>query len=200
MKKIISPIGIPKVPFQESNATQAKWIDIYTRLYKERIVFLFQLLDDEFINQLVVTLLYLDSEDSEKSIYFYINSVGGSLIGGIALYDIMQYITSDVTTVCMGIASSISSFILANGTYHNRMMLPHSRILLHHPLTEYYGQASDVIIESENLLRMRRLISKIYLEHTNQTLSRIARDIDRDCFLSSREAKNYGLIDIIIAS
>lgn len=198
MMKIVSPIGIPRVPFQDVHDSSPSWIDIYSRLYKERILFLFQLLDEDFINQMVATLLYLDFEDKGKPLYFYINSVGGSLLGGITLYDMMQYIRSDVITLCMGIASSVSSLILANGKYPKRMILPHSRVILHQPMTEYYGQASDIIIESEGMLRLRRLLSKIYIEHTTQTLTRIARDIDRDCFLSSREAKNYGLVDEIL--
>ncbi|AGY61411.1 ATP-dependent Clp protease proteolytic subunit (plastid) [Lotharella oceanica] len=200
MRKIISPIGIPKVPFQDFNDTAPRWIDIYSRLYKERILFLFQMLDEDFINQMIATLLYLDFESQKKPIFFYINSIGGSLMSGITLYDIMQYIKSDIITLCMGMASSISSLILANGKYGKRMILPHSRIILHQPMNEYYGQASDLVIESESMSRLRRLLGKIYIEHTTQTLSRISRDIDRDCFLSSREAKNYGIVDEILSS
>ena len=200
MRKIISPIGIPKVPFQDFGDTTPRWIDIYSRLYKERILFLFQLLDEDFVNQMIATLLYLDFEGHKKPIFFYINSIGGSLMGGIALYDMMQYIISDVITLCMGLASSVSSLILANGKYRRRMILPHSRIILHQPMNEYYGQASDLVIESESMSRLRRLLGKIYIEHTTQTLSRISRDIDRDCFLSSREARNYGIVDEILGS
>ena len=200
MRKIISPIGIPKVPFQDVGDSNPIWIDIYSRLYRERILFLFQILDDDFINQLVAALLYLDYEGHKKPIFFYINSIGGSLISGITLYDMMQYIKSDVITLCMGLASSISSLILANGKYGKRMILPHSRIILHQPITEYYGQASDLVIESETMSRLRRLLGKLYIEHSTQTLSRISRDIDRDCFLSSREAMNYGLVDEILGS
>ena len=198
MRKIISPIGIPKVPFQDVNDTTPQWVDIYSRLYKERILLLFQVLDDDFVNQMIATLFYLDFDNQKKPIYFYINSIGGSLMGGIAIYDLMQYIKSDVITVCMGVASSVSSLILANGKYPRRAILPHSRIILQESITQFYGQASDLVIESEVIIRLRKIIGKIYIEHTTQTLSRIARDLDRDCFLSSREAKNYGLVDEIL--
>lgn len=200
MKKVITPLGIPRVPFKGPNDNVPQWIDIYTRLYKERILFLFQLLDDDFINNMIAMLLYLDSEEQNESIYFYINSIGGSITSGIGLYDTMNYINSDIVTLCIGIASSISSLILSSGKYTKRMVLPHSRIMLHQPESQCYGQASDILIESEQILKLRRLLGKLYLQHTNQTLSRIAKDLDRECFLSSREAKNYGIVDHILTN
>ena len=201
MKKVISPIGVPRVPFQQSPESDVQWIDIYSRLYIERILFIFFVLDENIVNQLIASLFYLNYADNRKEmneISLYINSIGGSLLGGITLYDVMQYIKIDIMTTCMGVASSVSALILANGKYPKRKILPHSRVLLHQPTLESYGQASDVIIESEGLLRFRQLLGKIYIEHTTQTLSRIARDMDRDCFLSSREALNYGLVDQIL--
>lgn len=198
MIKTIAPIGIPKVLFQDRNDTVPQWIDIYTRLYKERILFLFELFDDDFVNEIIAMLLYLDSEDRKRPIFFYINSIGGSMSSGIALYDTMKYIKSEVITLCIGIASSISSLILSNGKSDRRMILPHSRVMLHQPKAESYGQASDILVESEEILRLRRLLGKIYIEQTNQSLSRIAKDIDRDCFFSSREALNYGIVDHIL--
>ena len=161
-------------------------------------MFLFELFDDNFVNELIATLLYLDSEEKKRPIFFYINSIGGSMSSGIALYDTMQYIKSDIITLCIGIASSISSLILSNGQPSRRMILPHSRIMLHQPKAEAYGQASDILVESEEILRLRRLLGKMYIERTNQSLSRVARDIDRDCFFSSREAMNYGIVDHIL--
>lgn len=198
MQKFDLPIGIPKVPYQDSSDNTIQWMDIYTRLYKERIIFLFQLIDDDFTNQLIAMLLYLDAEEKEEFIYFYINSIGGSIISGITLYDTMYYISSDIVTLCIGIASSISSLILASGREKKRLILPHSRVMLHQPETECYGQASDILLESEEILRLRRLLIKIYTEQIDQSISRISRDIDRDCFLSAREAKNYGIVDYIL--
>ena len=200
MHKICFPIGIPKVPYQDPYDNTIQWIDIYTRLYKERIIFLFQLIDDDFINQLIAMFLYLDSEEKEEYIYLYINSIGGSIISGITLYDTMYYVNSDIVTLCIGIASSISSLILASGKENKRLILPHSRIMLHQPETECYGQASDILLESEEILRLRRLLVKIYTEQMDQSISRLSRDIDRDCFLSAREAKNYGIVDYILTN
>ncbi|YP_778602.1 ATP-dependent Clp protease proteolytic subunit (plastid) [Bigelowiella natans] len=194
------PIGIPKVLFKESTDTTPQWVDIYTRLYKDRIIFLFQLLDDDFSNQIISMLLHLDSESKEELIYFYINSVGGSVLSGISIYDTMNFINSEIVTLCIGIASSISSLILANGKRTKRFILPHSRVLLHQPIMQVSGQASDILIESEEILRLRRILTKIYIENIDQTISRVARDIDRDCFLSSREAKNYGIVDYILTN
>ena len=197
-KKYIKPISIPKVPIRNSNDNSVQWVDIYTKLYQERILFLFQILDDEFINQMIAMLLYLNSESQVDPIYFYINSIGGSTISGIGLYDTISYINSELLTSCIGISSSISSLILTSGKPTKRMILPHSRVMIHQPESECYGQASDILIESEEILRLRRLLAKIYAEQTNQTLTRIAKDLDRDCFLSAREAKNYGLVDHIL--
>jgi ATP-dependent Clp protease protease subunit len=196
--KCIKPIKVPKVPHKDSKNDTTQLVDIYTKLYKERILFLFHILDDEIFNQTIAMLLYLNSENNTNSIYFYINSTGGSTISGLGLYDSMSYINSEILTCCVGISSSISSLILASGKMTKRMILPHSRVMIHQPEGECYGQASDLLIESEEILKLRRLLAKIYVEHTNQTLSKIAKDLDRDHFLSSREAKNYGLVDHIL--
>ncbi len=196
MNKRTIPIGIPEVPL--NNNDNSSWVDIYTKLYQERVIFLFQVLTDDFINQILASLLYFDFENNRKPIYFYINSNGGSLTSGLALYDMMNYIRSDIVTLCMGISSSISSLILSNGSDLKRLILPHSRVMLHQPEFRYYGQASDVLLESEEILRLRKLLGKLYSEKLNQTLNRIAKDIDYNCFLSSREAKSYGIIDQIV--
>jgi len=194
------PIGVPKVLFKESTNNTPQWVDIYTRLYKDRIIFLFQLLDDDFSNQIISMLLHLEMENKDELIYFYINSIGGSILSGISIYDTMNFINSEIVTLCIGIASSISSLILANGKRTKRFILPHSRVLLHQPIIQVSGQASDILIESEEILRLRRILTKTYIENIDQTISRVARDIDRDCFLSSREAKNYGIVDYILTS
>nr|YP_009240382.1 ATP-dependent Clp protease proteolytic subunit [Gymnochlora stellata]BAU62516.1 ATP-dependent Clp protease proteolytic subunit [Gymnochlora stellata] len=197
MKKCFLPIGVPEVPL-DTDPQQSKWIDIYTFLYNERILFLFQILDDNFINQLLASLLFFNYDNSKKAIYFYINSLGGSLISGLALYDMINYINSEIVTLCIGITSSISSLILATGTKSKRLILPHSRILLQQPETRYYGQVSDVLIETEEILRLRQLLCRLYIQKTSQTMSKIAKDMDYDCFLSSREAKKYGIVDHIL--
>ena len=198
MKKKFNIVGIPQVPLKIPGQSLPQWIDLYSRLYIERILFLFRIFDDDFINQIIGMLLYLNMESKKKPIYLYLNSNGGSINSGIALYDIIKYLNVNIISACMGFTASIASFILTTGTLKKRLALPHSRILLHQPETELYGQASDLLLASEELIRVRRIIAKIYVEHTSQCLTRIARDLDRNSFLSAREAKNYGIIDHII--
>ena len=152
-------------------------------------------LDDELANQLIGIMLYLNAEENTKDLYLYINSPGGSVTCGIAVYDIMNYIKSDVITLCVGTAASMASFILVGGTIGKRIAFPHSRIMIHQPEGGSQGQASEVLSESEEISRIRRQIGQIYAERTKQSLSQISRDLDRDQFLSASEAKLYGLID-----
>lgn len=187
------PIGVPKVPFRLPGEPTAQWVDLYNRLYRERVLFLCQDLDDELANQLIGIMLYLNAEETTKGFYIYINSLGGSVICGIGVYDTMNYVKADVTTICVGTAASMASFILAGGK--KRIALPHSRIMIHQPEGGSQGQASEVIFESEEVMRTRKQVGKIYAELTGQNLSRIARDMDRDQFMSAREAKEYGLVD-----
>jgi ATP-dependent Clp protease protease subunit len=189
------PIGIPKVPFRLPGDSTAQWIDLYNRLYRERVLFLCQDLDDELANQLIGIMLYLNAEEKSKGIYLYINSPGGSVTSGIALYDTMNYVKSEVTTICIGTAASMASFILAGGQIGKRLALPHARIMMHQPEGGAQGQASDVITECYEILRIRQQIGTIYAQRTNQPLSKISRDLDRDQFLSAKEAKAYGLVD-----
>jgi ATP-dependent Clp protease protease subunit len=189
------PIGIPKVPFRLPGDSTAQWVDLYNRLYRERVLFLCQDLDDELANQLIGIMLYLNAEEKSKGIYLYINSPGGSVTSGIALYDTMNYVKSEVTTICIGTAASMASFILAGGQTGKRLALPHSRIMMHQPEGGAQGQASDVINECYEILRIRQQIGTIYAQRTNQPLSKISRDLDRDQFLSAKEAKAYGLVD-----
>ena len=191
------PIGVPKVPFRLPGDPNAQWVDLYNRLYRERVLFLCQDLDDELSNQLIGIMLYLNAEEQLKDVYIYINSPGGSVTCGIAVYDIINYINSDVITLCVGTAASMASFILAGGTRGRRIAFPHSRIMIHQPEGGSQGQASEVVSESEEVIRIRRQVGKIYANRTGQSLSQVSRDMDRDQFMSAREAKEYGLVDYL---
>lgn len=189
------PIGVPKVPFRLPGEPDAQWVDLYNRLYRERVLFLCQDLNDELANQLIGIMLYLNAEESSKDVYIYINSPGGSVTCGIAVYDILNYIQLDVITLCVGTAASMASFILTGGSRGKRIAFPHSRIMIHQPEGGSQGQASEVVSESEEVVRIRRQVGKIYSSRTGQSLSRISKDMDRDQFMSAREAKEYGLVD-----
>ncbi|HEY9867082.1 MAG TPA: ATP-dependent Clp protease proteolytic subunit [Candidatus Obscuribacterales bacterium] len=192
------PIGIPSVPYRLPGSQYERWIDIYTRLGVERILFLGQEVTDSLANRIVAQMLYLDSEDSNKPIYLYINSPGGSVTAGMAIYDTMQYIKADVVTICVGLAASMGAFLLAAGTPGKRLALPHARIMIHQPLGGARGQATDIEIEAREILRIRSLLNDILVQRTGQTLAKIQKDTDRDYFLSAQEAKDYGLIDQVI--
>jgi ATP-dependent Clp protease protease subunit len=192
------PIGVPKVPYRMPGEQYTQWIDIYNRLYRERIIFLGRDIDDEIANQVIAVMLYLDSEDPGKDIYLYINSPGGMVTSGMAIYDTMQHIKSDVVTICVGLAASMGSFLLAAGTKEKRLALPHSRIMIHQPSGGTRGQATDIEIEAREILRIRHQLNNIYAERTGQPLSKIEKDMDRDFFMSAAEAMEYGLIDRVI--
>ncbi|ATS18733.1 ATP-dependent Clp protease proteolytic subunit [Parathermosynechococcus lividus] len=192
------PIGVPKVPYRMPGEPYTQWIDIYNRLYRERIIFLGKEVDDEIANQIVAVMLYLDSEDPGKDIMLYINSPGGSVTAGMAIYDTMQHIKSDVVTICVGLAASMGSFLLAAGTKGKRLALPHSRIMIHQPSGGTRGQATDIEIEAREILRVRRQLNELYAHHTGQPVEKIERDMDRDYFMSAEDAKAYGLIDQVI--
>jgi ATP-dependent Clp protease protease subunit len=168
-------------------------------MFRERIIFLFEEVDDGIANAIVAYLLYLDSDDQSKPIYLYINSPGGSVTAGMAIYDTMQHIKSDIITICVGCAASMGAFLLASGTKGKRLALPHSRIMIHQPLGGTgYRQATDIDIEAREILRIRRQLNDILVARTGQPLERIEKDTDRDYFLSAAEAKDYGLIDRVI--
>ncbi len=193
------PIGVPSVPYRLPGSPYERWIDIYTRLSQERIIFLGQEVTDGLANRIVAFLLYLDSEDNNKPIYLYINSPGGSVTAGMAIYDTMQHIKSDVITICVGLAASMGAFLLAAGTKGKRLALPHSRIMIHQPLGGTgRRQATDIEIEAKEILRIRHQLNEILAVRTGQTISKIEKDTDRDYFLSAAEAKEYGLIDRVI--
>ncbi len=192
------PIGVPKVPYKMPGDAYTQWIDIYNRLYRERIIFLGKEVDDEIANQIVAVMLYLDSEDPTKDIRLYINSPGGSVTAGMAIFDTMQHIKSDVTTICVGLAASMGSFLLMAGTKGKRFALPHSRIMIHQPMGGARGQATDIEIEAREIVRIKKQLNLEYATRTGQPIEKIERDMDRDYFLSAEEAKNYGLIDRVI--
>lgn len=192
------PIGVPSVPYRLPGSTYERWIDIYTRLSQERIIFLGQEVTDSLANRIVAYLLYLNSDDASKPIYIYINSPGGSVTAGMAIYDTMQYIKAEVVTICVGQAASMGAFLLAAGTKGKRLALPHARIMIHQPLGGTRGQATDIDIEAREILRVRQNLNEILANRTGQTIEKIQKDTDRDYFMSAQEAKEYGLIDQVI--
>ena len=194
------PIGTPSVPYRLPGSQMERWVDIYTRLGAERILFLGQEVNDGVANSLVAQMLYLDSEDSSKPIYLYINSPGGSVTAGLAIYDTMKYVKSDVVTICVGLAASMGAFLLSAGTKSKRLALPHSRIMIHQPLGgTSQRQASDIEIEAKEILRIKEMLNRAMSEMTGQPFEKIEKDTDRDYFLSAEEAKQYGLIDRVIS-
>ena len=173
--------------------------DIYSRLLKERIIFLGTAIDDVVANLVVAQILFLQSDDAEKDIYLYINSPGGSVTAGLAIYDTMQYVKPDVCTICMGQAASMGSVLLTAGTKGKRFALPNARIMIHQPWGGAQGTASDIHIQAQEILRMKEELNKILAKHSGQTLERIEKDADRDFFMSSKEAQEYGLVDQVIS-
>ncbi|MAI95581.1 MAG: ATP-dependent Clp protease proteolytic subunit [Synechococcus sp. MED650] len=194
------PIGTPSVPYRLPGSQMERWVDIYTRLGVERILFLGSEVNDGIANSLVAQMLYLDSEDSSKPIYLYINSPGGSVTAGLAIYDTIQYVKSEVVTICVGLAASMGAFLLAAGTKGKRVALPHSRIMIHQPLGgTSRRQASDIEIEAREILRMKEMLNRSLADMSGQSFEKIEKDTDRDYFLSAEEAKDYGLIDRVIS-
>jgi len=173
--------------------------DIYSRLLKERIIFIGDIIDDDTANLVIAQMLFLEAEDPEKDIYLYINSGGGIVTAGLAIYDTMQYIKPDVSTICIGQAASMGALLLAAGAKGKRFALPNSRIMIHQPLGGVQGQATDIDIQAKEILRMRNLINKILAKHTGQKIERIEKDTDRDFFMAPEEAKEYGIIDQVIS-
>ena len=194
------PIGTPSVPYRLPGSQMERWVDIYTRLGVERILFLGSEVNDGIANSLVAQMLYLDSEDSSKPIYLYINSPGGSVTAGLAIYDTIQYVKSEVVTICVGLAASMGAFLLAAGTKGKRVALPHSRIMIHQPLGgTSRRQASDIEIEAREILRMKEMLNRSLSDMSGQSFEKIEKDTDRDYFLSAEEARDYGLIDRVIS-
>ncbi|MDX2500153.1 MAG: ATP-dependent Clp endopeptidase proteolytic subunit ClpP [Deltaproteobacteria bacterium] len=189
---------IPMVIEQSSRGERA--YDIYSRLLKDRIIFLGTAMNDEVANLLIAQLLFLESEEPDKDINFYVNSPGGVVTAGMAVYDTMQYIKPDITTVCIGQAASMGAVLLTAGTTGKRYSLPNSRILIHQPMGGFQGQASDIAIQAKEILRMKDTLNQILVHHTGQKMEKIQGDTDRDFFMTGEEAKEYGLIDHVITN
>ena len=187
---------IPMVIEQSSRGERA--YDIYSRLLKDRIIFLGTAINDEVANLLIAQLLFLESEDPDKDINFYVNSPGGVVTAGMAVYDTMQYIKPDIATVCIGQAASMGAILLTAGTKGKRYSLPNSRILIHQPMGGFQGQASDIEIQAKEILRMKDTLNQILVRHTGKDLNQIQLDTDRDLFMTGEEAKVYGIIDHVI--
>jgi ATP-dependent Clp protease protease subunit len=189
---------IPMVIEQTSRGERA--YDIFSRLLKDRIIFLGTAVNDEIANLLIAQLLFLESEDPEKDINFYINSPGGVVTAGMAIYDTMQYIKSDIATVCIGQAASMGAVLLAAGAKDKRYALPNARILIHQPMGGFQGQASDIAIQAKEILRMKETLNNILAFHTGKDIDQIQNDTDRDFFMSGQEAKEYGIVDHVMTS
>ncbi|OQK18605.1 ATP-dependent Clp protease proteolytic subunit [Methyloprofundus sedimenti] len=184
----------------EQTARGERSYDIYSRLLKERVIFLVGQVHDHMANLVVAQLLFLESENPDKDIHLYINSPGGSVTAGMAIYDTMQFIKADVSTMCIGQAASMGALLLTGGAKGKRYSLPHSRVMIHQPLGGFQGQASDIAIHAKEILSIREKLNKVLAGHTGQPLEKIEKDTDRDNFLSSQDALDYGLIDQVLTS
>ncbi|CAA9555216.1 MAG: ATP-dependent Clp protease proteolytic subunit [uncultured Thermoleophilia bacterium] len=191
----MSPL-VPMVVEQTSRGERA--FDIYSRLLNERIIFLGTPVDDQIANLIVAQMIHLESEDPDKDIALYINSPGGSVYAGMAIYDTMQFIKPEVQTICVGIAMSMGALLLAGGAPGKRMSLPNSKILIHQVSSGFQGQATDIEIHAREIIDMRRRLDEVIAKHTGQPLEKVSRDTERDYFLSAQEAKSYGIIDQVI--
>lgn len=191
-------LGMIPIVIEQSGRGERSY-DIYSRMLRERVVFLVGPVNDQIANLVVAQMLFLESENPDKDINLYINSPGGSVSAGMAIYDTMNFVKPQVTTMCVGMAASMGAFLLAAGAKGKRMSLPHSKVMIHQPLGGMQGQATDIEIHARDILKTRSLLNKILSERTGQPLERIERDTERDYFLSADEAKDYGLVDQVIA-
>ncbi len=190
---------MPLVPMViEQTGKGERSYDIYSRLLKERIIFLHEAIDDQVANLIISQLLFLEAEDSDREAFVYINSPGGVVTAGLAIYDTMQFIKTPITTICMGQAASMGAFLLSSGEKGKRFALPHSRIMIHQPLGGAQGQATDIEIQTKEILRIKKLLNSIMAKNCNQKLSKIEKDTERDFFMTSNEAVKYGIIDKVI--
>ena len=197
----MSPTSLNLVPMVvEQTARGERAYDIYSRLLKDRLVFIVGPVEDHMANLVVAQLLYLESENPNKDIHLYINSPGGVVSAGLSIYDTMQFINCDVSTICVGQAASMGALLLAGGTKGKRFALPHSRVMVHQPSAGYQGQATDISIHAEEVLALKRRLNEIMAKHTGQELETIERDLERDNFMGADEAVEYGLIDTVLAS
>nr|YP_009355630.1 clpP-like protease [Acer griseum]YP_009543690.1 clp protease proteolytic subunit [Acer sino-oblongum]YP_009763828.1 clpP-like protease [Acer triflorum]YP_009873060.1 clpP-like protease [Acer cissifolium]YP_009873324.1 clpP-like protease [Acer nikoense]YP_009925953.1 clpP-like protease [Acer coriaceifolium]YP_009972513.1 clpP-like protease [Acer caesium]YP_010119844.1 clp protease proteolytic subunit [Acer cinnamomifolium]YP_010122924.1 clpP-like protease [Acer oblongum]YP_010123192.1 cl len=191
------PIGVPKVPFRTPGERNPTWIDI-NRLYRERLIFLGQAIDSNVSNQLIGLFVYLSSESETKDLYLLINSPGGWVIPGIAIYDTMQFVRPDIQTICMGLAASMGSFILVGGAITKRLAFPHARVMIHQPAAGFYeAQTSELILEAEELLKLREILTRVYVQRTGKPLWAVSEDMERDTFMSATEAQAHGIVDFV---
>jgi ATP-dependent Clp protease protease subunit len=190
-------VGLIPIVIEQSSRGERAW-DIYSRLLRDRIVFLGTAISDDIANVIIAQMLFLESEDPDKDIHFYINSPGGMVTAGLAIYDTIQYIKPKVETLCMGQAASMAAILLASGQKGKRFSLPHARIMLHQPMGGFQGQATDVDIQAKEILRLREDLNQILVTHTGRPVEQIQRDTDRDFYMSGVQAKEYGLIDEVI--
>ncbi|HET8730694.1 MAG TPA: ATP-dependent Clp endopeptidase proteolytic subunit ClpP [Moraxellaceae bacterium] len=194
-----SPQGLGLVPMVvEQSARGERAFDIYSRLLKERVIFLVGPVEDQMANLIVAQMLFLESENPDKDIHLYINSPGGSVTAGMSIYDTMQFIKPNVSTICVGQAASMGAFLLAAGERGKRFCLPNSRVMIHQPLGGFQGQASDIAIHAQEILKIKHRLNELLAYHTGQPLDRIERDTDRDNFLGAHEARDYGLVDNVL--
>jgi ATP-dependent Clp protease protease subunit len=189
---------VPMVVEQTPRGERA--YDIFSRLLKERIIFLPSYIEDDMANLVIAQMLFLEAEDPEKDVYLYVNSPGGSVTAGMAIYDTMQYVKPAVSTICMGQAASMGALLLCAGAKGKRFALPHSRIMIHQPLAGVQGQATDIDIQAREILRIRDELNRILVTHTGQQVERISKDTDRDFFMTAEQAKEYGIVDQVIVS
>nr|QKY63557.1 clpP-like protease [Acer sterculiaceum subsp. sterculiaceum] len=191
------PIGVPKVPFRTPGERNPTWIDI-NRLYRERLIFLGQAIDSNVSNQLIGLFVYLSSESDTKDLYLLINSPGGWVVPGIAIYDTMQFVRPDIQTICMGLAASMGSFILVGGAITKRLAFPHARVMIHQPAAGFYeAQTSELILEAEELLKLREILTRVYVQRTGKPLWAVSEDMERDTFMSATEAQAHGIVDFV---
>nr|YP_009763660.1 ATP-dependent Clp protease proteolytic subunit [Staphisagria macrosperma]QIS64008.1 ATP-dependent Clp protease proteolytic subunit [Staphisagria macrosperma] len=194
------PIGVPKVPFRSPGEEDAIWVDVYNRLHRERLLFLGQDVNSEISNQLIGLMVYLNIEDETRDLYLFINSPGGWVIPGVAIYDTMQFVIPDVHTICMGLAASMGSFILVGGEITKRIAFPHARVMIHQPASSFYkAQTGEFILEVQELLKLRETLTRAYVQRTGKPSWVVSEDMERDVFMSATEAQAHGIVDLIAA-
>nr|WNM88982.1 ATP-dependent Clp protease proteolytic subunit [Caragana opulens] len=190
------PVGVPKVPFLLPGDDDASWIDLYNRLFQERLLFLGQEVNSEISNQLVGLMVYLSLEDKTKDLYLFINSPGGEVISGMAIFDTMQFVEAEVQTVCVGLAASMGSLLLVGGVITKRLAFPH--VMIHQPASSFYeGQTVECMLEANELLKMRQTMTKIYAQRTGKPSWQISKDMERDHYMSAEEAQAHGIVDMV---
>nr|YP_009729841.1 ClpP [Caldesia grandis]YP_009729927.1 ClpP [Caldesia parnassifolia]QHW08177.1 ClpP [Caldesia grandis]QHW08262.1 ClpP [Caldesia parnassifolia] len=191
------PVGVPKVPFRIPGDEDATWVDL-NRLYRERLLFLGQDIEDEISNQIIGLMVYLNIEDSTRDLFLFINSPGGSVISGIAIYDTMQYVQPVVHTICMGLAASMASFVLVGGEITKRIAFPHARVMIHQPASDFFeAKAGEIFMEAEQIIDLREILTTVYAQRTGAPIWVIAADMERDVFMSATEAQAYGIVDLV---